>query len=67
MTLASLAGNYGSTTWESQSVKVINDFLAMHEDELGTRDYEAMLEYELGKKKPRTTVVRELKALIGEA
>jgi hypothetical protein len=43
----------------------IQTFIAAHEDELFEADYRAMLEAELARKKPRATVVKGLRVLIG--
>jgi hypothetical protein len=46
-------------------VAEIQAFITTHEDGLFEADYRAMLEAELTRKKPRGTVVKGLKALIG--
>jgi hypothetical protein len=46
------------------SAKQINAFLAAHQDELGLKDYQDMLEWEQTHKK-RATVVKRLQVLIG--
>ena len=51
---------------ERRAVTEIQAFVTAHEDELFEADYRAMLEFELARKKPRSTVVKGLKALIGE-
>ncbi len=48
----------------SRSAKIISDFLAAHEDELGLNDYQAMLDRELAGKK-RATVIAGLRAHLG--
>jgi hypothetical protein len=50
----------------SGSVKDIKVFIASREGELFETDYRAMLEHEEAKKRPRASLVRGLKALIGE-
>jgi hypothetical protein len=57
-------GEYSLEELMGQSVKVIDTFLAAHEDELGIKDYQDMLEWEQTHKK-RATVVKGLQALIG--
>jgi hypothetical protein len=49
----------------SRSAKVISDFIAAHEDKLGTKDYQAMLDRELAGKK-RATVVAGLQVHLGK-
>jgi hypothetical protein len=60
------ADDYGPEELMSGSVKDIEAFLASREDELCGADYRALLEYEQAKKRPRSTLVRGLQALIGE-
>jgi hypothetical protein len=47
-----------------QSVDTISTFLAAHEDELGLKDFQDMLEWEQIHRK-RSTLIKGLKALIG--
>jgi hypothetical protein len=47
-------------------VTEIQALVTAHEDELFEADCRAMLEFEVARKKPRSTVVKGLKALIGE-
>ena len=48
----------------SRSAKVISDFIAAHEDELGLSDFQAMLDREMAGKK-RSTVIAGLQAHLG--
>ncbi len=41
-----------------RSAKVISDFIAAHEDELGLNDYKAMLDREMAGKKRNTVIAR---------
>jgi hypothetical protein len=59
-------GDYDLEELMSGSVKDIEAFIASREDELFETDYRAMLEHEQAKKRPRASLVRGLKALIGE-
>jgi hypothetical protein len=55
----------GRQAWSHRAVAEIQAFITTHEDGLFEADYRAMLEAELTRKKPRGTVVKGLKALIG--
>ena len=50
---------------EEYDLTEIQAFIAAHEDDLFEANYPAMLEAELVMRKPRGTVVKGLKALIG--
>jgi hypothetical protein len=57
-------GEYSLEELMGQPVKAIDTFLAAHEDELGLKDYQDMLEWEQTHKK-RSTVVKGLRVLTG--
>ncbi len=60
------ASHFIPNTLMGKSMKEVETFLAAREDELGIKDYEAILALEEAKKKPRARVMKGLKALIGE-
>jgi hypothetical protein len=57
-------GEYSLEELMGQSVDTISTFLAAHEDELGLKDFQDMLEWEQIHRK-RSTLIKGLKALIG--